>query len=800
MKKLIAAAMLGALAFCAGLAHADTTTTVLANESALARDLTYQMDLQTLGIGNLSAVVSYTSATLPAKTFSDAPHATGTVTVVAPSALSTAAATNQVTVVSTAGLAGGYITMPGYVWQEGVHWKKGATTAATATNIATLLQAKVPWIRARAVGSVVYATAAYTGTSYNQALTTNKSVNLTIAHATFTGGQDTAVLSINGIQLRANKDWSPAGNATAVGAAIAAAIAANSSLNALVTASADSGAITLTARAAGTGGNYSLVTTTAAALSVSGAAMTGGTTPPFVIGGSAIAIPAHGFTLSLPLLYTQAAGKPIGGLTDQTTYYAAPVNAGSVKLASSKANAVAGTYIVFTASSAPTNTYTLTPLAISGTPSFKWQVADSTNSWSDVSGTAVTINSYSSPAATATAFLGSPTSRYVRLNVTAPTTGGLYLRATVIGGAAASYVYKTGDTMSGPLVLTGSGAAGRVTADEVVANTFTGDGSGITGVSASDVAAEDVQAGSLGSDVIASSVAAGAVGTQQLAGSIPDSKLAQLTTAGKVALSALASGTLDPAVKITTGNVDGTNGAGQLLQIDGSGALPAVNGAALTSVSGTDSSKVAKTGDTMTGTLTLSGPTADIVSGSSITASAFFGDASHMSGLPSGGGIEGACVDGDVLISTGGKAGCVGQVFRYEINNGPTSLTLQRTLNVPQIAMGASANNNLNWGADYIGYTASGGPRLNFTNGLNVYGYGDSILRILGGGFQMESPLTFSGGKFIPPIHTIAELQAITPGLGETYIVSDGVVPYSLAVGTAAAPGAFGVIPLTEFK
>jgi hypothetical protein len=45
--------------------------------------------------------------------------------------------------------------------------------------------------------------------------------------------------------------------------------------------------------------------------------------------------------------------------------------------------------------------------------------------------------------------------------------------------------------------------------------------------------------------------------------------------------------------------------ASNIVQLDGTGKLPAVNGSLLTGVTATDSSKVAKTGDTMTGTLNL---------------------------------------------------------------------------------------------------------------------------------------------------------------------------------------------------
>src|SRR5258707_94122 len=90
---------------------------------------------------------------------------------------------------------------------------------------------------------------------------------------------------------------------------------------------------------------------------------------------------------------------------------------------------------------------------------------------------------------------------------------------------------------------------------------FLGDGSGLTGVTATSVAAANITAGTLAADVIASSIAVRVVGTEQLVdlsvttpklalqavsnaqisntAAIADTKLAQITTANKVADSAL---------------------------------------------------------------------------------------------------------------------------------------------------------------------------------------------------------------------------------------------------------------------
>lgn len=118
------------------------------------------------------------------------------------------------------------------------------------------------------------------------------------------------------------------------------------------------------------------------------------------------------------------------------------------------------------------------------------------------------------------------------------------------------------------------------------------DGSNLTGITASNVSASGVQAGALGSSVIASSVAVSAVGDEQLAGGVSQSKIANLTT---------------------------DLGA-----------------------------RLLKAGDTMTGALTMSGAAAVIVSGTSITASAFFGDGSNLTGV-SGTDVSRVAKSGDFM-------------------------------------------------------------------------------------------------------------------------------------------------------
>lgn len=178
------------------------------------------------------------------------------------------------------------------------------------------------------------------------------------------------------------------------------------------------------------GGNYAMSTSNANKISVSGANMTGGKGAYYSAASDTIQIASHGFQLALPLLYTQ--GAAIGGLTDQTTYYAIPVDSGNIKLASTSTGAVAGSAVNITTQRAQTsaNTYTLAPLAMGvNNASAKWQYSNDGTNYIDVP----TVASIFVSSATSSTFAGWDFGvydyRYLRLNVTGPTQGGIALKA-----------------------------------------------------------------------------------------------------------------------------------------------------------------------------------------------------------------------------------------------------------------------------------------------------------------------------------------------------------------------------------
>lgn len=431
----LAAVALGVLAF--GLVRAATfpLTGYIANETGLTYNNTYSVDIVANAINQMSAQAVYSSATFSNATFGDGSESTGSVTVVTPSALSTATATDRITVVSTNGLTGATLQIASKILQEGVDWKRQATASGTASNLRSAINSQVPGVTASAVGAIIYTTATVYGTLPNSyILSSSTPTALSVLTPTFKGGQDNAILAIGGQQLRQGIDWHVGTTSATAATSIASAINGNALLSLYITAIANSptnGIIALTSKFTGLNANFALQSSTPAALAPLHPSMIGGVNSAYALGSGVINLPSHGLTLALPVLYS---GTPvIGGLVSQTTYYAIPVDANSIKLGATSSGAVAGNFITITSSNSQTtaHVYTLAPLAIAGTPSFKWQASNDNSNWIDLAVSSVTLSSYNNPPATTGWDFGVINYHYVRVNVVAPTQGGILFRVNV---------------------------------------------------------------------------------------------------------------------------------------------------------------------------------------------------------------------------------------------------------------------------------------------------------------------------------------------------------------------------------
>ena len=151
----------------------------------------------------------------------------------------------------------------------------------------------------------------------------------------------------------------------------------------------------------------------------------------YTLNGHIIAAPAHGLTRGLPVLYNVATGPAIVGLTTQTTYYIIPAGGGLVELATTSARAISGNYVTMASTTTSANSYTLTPLAIGGTATYIWQSSNDGSNWVTNPSSGTVTMGYTNPATDLAVDFGFYNYRYLRQNVTAPTSGGLFLQTVV---------------------------------------------------------------------------------------------------------------------------------------------------------------------------------------------------------------------------------------------------------------------------------------------------------------------------------------------------------------------------------
>lgn len=416
----------------------------LVSETALAYDNTYVLDLGASNlagsnIDELSMQAAYSSATISALPFTDGLASTATITVSSYSALVGLQGKNTLTINTNSALAGKSFNLNGTVLREGGEWTKAGVSSNTAINIVNAVNAygglNAVFQATCTVGaSVVTITCVNKGTACNQyTLTSSTPAAMAAGSAKFTGGLNDGFLAIAGVTLINGTNFTAATSNAVTAKAISDAIQANSTLAAIISSTwSAAGVISATSTLTGANRNYGIWTSSYAALTPNATQMQGGSDSAIVTASSKIKGTAHGFTTALPVLFAKSAGTAPGALVANTTYYVIKVDANSFKLASSAANAKLGTSVsIATQTAQGGGSFTLTPLAIAGTPSFKWQASNDLSNWVDLSVSSVTMSSLA-PASTSWDF-GTINYRYIRLNVVAPTAGGINLVVTGLG-------------------------------------------------------------------------------------------------------------------------------------------------------------------------------------------------------------------------------------------------------------------------------------------------------------------------------------------------------------------------------
>ena len=438
--------------------------------------------VRTDGINWAAAQVLVTSATVAAQTFTDGQAATATLTVGNYLGLSTATATDKITIVTdSAGsllgscISGGGPTVGSFNACNPANYAITGTANTDCQAIAAAITSfNVLVATCPGAGSVIYTTSTYGGAIWNQfSLASSTQAALQVGNlvssntvpgtgiGVLTGGSNNATFSINGQTFTANQLGSfgfyPVTSNGQTATNIATAIT-NSSTTIGVVAGAGGSVVFATATVTGVVGNtyatfvssdpaLTLSTYVSSGPTVASGFMSGGSNSSYALNSAVISIPGNTFGPAFQVWLSTTGNVVVPApLVWGTTYYAvvsAGIGIGNIELATTSALAVAGSGLVLTSSQTKTtaDVFTLNPLGITGTPSTQWVVSTDNVSWVPYTTTPFgqTINalqSYGTYYATGTlttSDLGHMDYGWIGLNVTAPTTGAITVKAKISG-------------------------------------------------------------------------------------------------------------------------------------------------------------------------------------------------------------------------------------------------------------------------------------------------------------------------------------------------------------------------------
>lgn len=455
-------AAIAALFFCAGKSGAAAGGQLIYDNylpipAAVAYSSTFSVRAD--GIDWASAQIVVTSVTQVSPTFNDGRASTASFTVVSFTALSTATAHGSLTISSDTALVGSCVSggAPGLgsfnVCNPNNYAVDLVYSSNTACNIAAALNTFALGIATCSISgsSVVSTTAPYAGSIWNT-FQINSSTPAALTVSQFTGGQDNQYVTLNGIQLLANRDFFPVTSTGQTATNLATAFNTVSS-SLIVTAAANGSVVFTTATTVGQAGNYAIFSSSQGALTISpytssgpvtaAGFMYGGSNSSYTINTSQINIPGNTLGLAEGVYFTDVGGG-LSPLVVGTTYFAIPGASGSVQLALTSTGAVAGIPIVFTSSVVKTtaDVFTLNIPAIAGTPTATWAASNDNVHWLpytltpfNVAIPSETYSAYFSTGSVNNFDFGHFNYSYIGLNVVAPTAGAISVLAHIVGNA-----------------------------------------------------------------------------------------------------------------------------------------------------------------------------------------------------------------------------------------------------------------------------------------------------------------------------------------------------------------------------
>lgn len=411
------------------------TATAATRESAevvkTAQGIDFTQSVDASRWERFSAQAVYSDGTPSSHTITDGIKSTATISVTG--AFVSTQASLTINVSSTSGVSGDSVVLNGVRFLEGTEWAVQSSTPLTAANLAAHIDAH-PDFAAYAIGSTVtvrYATVGLSGNGLSA--TTTDSTNLGLSASTFSGGVGRYTVTINGQTLTEGIDF--LGNATystTTAVAIKNAINANATLAAQVlasTQSATSGVVYIVALVSGSLGYYAESSTTGFTV----ANFTAGFAPELDTATDIFTKTNHGLTTGLQVLFSTVSNSSLGGLTNQTTYYAIKLNENQYALATTSTTAAAGTKIDLT-SQLGNGSYGILPRALSaaGNTGFFWSVSNDNTNFTALSTVSFSSVTYTAAGNSVWDF-GSFNYKYLRVNFTGPTRGGIALTIRMYG-------------------------------------------------------------------------------------------------------------------------------------------------------------------------------------------------------------------------------------------------------------------------------------------------------------------------------------------------------------------------------
>ncbi len=427
MKRILLAALLTGIV-PSFLSAAESGSGLQITKDAQAVSYTQTIDVG--GLERFSMQVDYTAVRPATSTIAAGTPSTAEFTVADYAGLNGAEASVTITLVSgknTSAIDGAVIRINGHTFTEGVDWNRLAISTMTMASLKSAIDAWNTEYSASVSSNIVTVTAADIGTPANSWTITTSTGVLSLSGATFSGGQTPGFISINGTTLTEGTDFNAETSSNTTAQNISDAINANATLALIVSSSKTATGVFTITSLTNNPNQYPLVVSDAADLVTTVPYMGGGVTSDISVSGDTFYEPSHGFSTGLSVLFSTTSNSTAPtGLTRETTYYVIPVDVNYYKLATSSTAAVAGTVVDITA--LPTSgSYQFKPLAFAAGPAaFKWQASNDGVDYTDISGTSV---SYSADGTSLYSGVAYPY-RYIRFNLTGPTSGGLDVDVT----------------------------------------------------------------------------------------------------------------------------------------------------------------------------------------------------------------------------------------------------------------------------------------------------------------------------------------------------------------------------------